>query len=213
VFMNPCIPDKDYIKRIVAVAGDTVEMRCSVLYINGVAQQADLVDGTSCSYWDYDERTGTWDDKKCSRYRENLDGHLHDAFYFRERPHKDKTRADPRFDSDQNDFPEWLGDGRPEELPNCGRMADATEHPEPVGTIVQTSDATMARAPCAPSLHYKVPPGYVFCMGDNRDNSNDSREWGPVPVENIKGKALFIWWSKSDKSDGPRFSRMGKIVN
>jgi len=53
----------------------------------------------------------------------------------------------------------------------------------------------------------------VFAMGDNRDNSNDSRAWGPVPVENIKGKALFIWWSSSARSDGPRFERMGKIVH
>lgn len=42
---------------------------------------------------------------------------------------------------------------------------------------------------------YTVPPGYVFCMGDNRDNSYDSRFWGPVPREYMKGRALFIYWS------------------
>ena len=40
-----------------------------------------------------------------------------------------------------------------------------------------------------------VPKGFIFCMGDNRDNSLDSRFWGPAPDTYLKGRALFIYWS------------------
>ncbi len=41
----------------------------------------------------------------------------------------------------------------------------------------------------------RVPPGYLFVMGDNRDNSQDSRFWGFVPVEAVVGEPLFVYWS------------------
>jgi signal peptidase I len=40
-----------------------------------------------------------------------------------------------------------------------------------------------------------VPPGFIFAMGDNRDDSDDSRYWGLVPRENIEGTPLIIYWS------------------
>ena len=48
-----------------------------------------------------------------------------------------------------------------------------------------------------------VPPGEYFVMGDNRDDSRDSRFWGCVPVENIKGKAVFVYFSWTPDPDAP----------
>jgi signal peptidase I len=51
----------------------------------------------------------------------------------------------------------------------------------------------------------QVPEGNYFVLGDNRDVSQDSRYWGFVPAENIKGKAVFIYWSWEPDPDAPQW--------
>ena len=47
----------------------------------------------------------------------------------------------------------------------------------------------------------RIPEGMLFCMGDNRDNSRDSRSWGFVPRDFLKGRAFIIWWSYEEDRD------------
>ena len=59
---------------------------------------------------------------------------------------------------------------------------------------------------------YTVPSSDLFMMGDNRDNSNDSRYWGPLDMDLVKGRAMFLYWSWDGERNWPRWNRILHVI-
>ena len=104
-----------------------------------------------------------------------------------------------------------------------GSLGSAELYKEKLGEVEHLIRKEMSRYHAPTDGQWVVPAGHYFMMGDNRDNSNDSRYWddpsipkdllGMVPDKNIVGKAFAVWmsWPEPKLSHLPNFSRVGLI--
>lgn len=122
VFKYPEDPNRDFIKRVIAVEGDVIEGRDKKIYVNGLEIK--------------------------ESYIRHTDSYVH------------PKELDPR---------------------------------DNFGPITVLKDK-------------------IFVMGDNRDQSYDSRFWGFVDLKDVKGKALIIYWSWDGENSKPRLERIGKLI-
>ena len=209
VFIDPCEPDKDFIMRIVALGGDTVEVRCDVLYVNRKAVPAHSLK-EDCTYWDRREYSAPWTKESCTTYVEEVDGKEVETVYSPARRDRDRLR---KLVGGERPYEELRGEG---DFPEIGRLPQCPERdggpsPASLGKL-EASPPEPGAGACAQQQRYVVPDGHAFVMGDNREESSDSRRWGPVPLGNFKGKAVSIWWSsKPEAQGGIAWERIGPV--
>jgi signal peptidase I len=106
--------------------------------------------------------------------------------------------------AEQVSLGEYQGVGQGEDMTGSEQMVESlggVEHNILIRREAPTVEGT-----------YVIPPGNYFVMGDNRDNSNDSRYWGLVPEENLVGKAFFIWMNWDWQYKGIGFDRIGTAI-
>jgi len=86
-----------------------------------------------------------------------------------------------------------------------------TLHTETINGVEHATQHITAVTRQLPRTTWVVPNGHYFMMGDNRDNSSDSREWGAVSEKDIVGRAIAVWMHKEPGLNLPTFARNQRI--
>lgn len=147
VFKYPVDPEKDFIKRVIGMGGDKVQIIDGNLYLNGQIVETAPVESAPGT-----EQMRTPDYDKVMFHEEQLE--------------QARFRIQLRYDRSQKNEGPWL-----------------------------------------------VPAGALFVLGDNRDNSQDSRFFGFVPRNNVEGKALKVYWSWDAAAARVVWERIGQKIN
>ena len=162
VFRHPADPENLYVKRVVGLPGETVEIYGTHVYVDGheIAERRALVSDPTAGPLEVVEAA------------EPPAGATYTVFYSRLRDLGDGDGLDALASVDRATF----GVGRP----------------------------------------FTIPEGQYFCLGDNRDNSSDSRFWGTVPRDLVVGRAVGVYWSDDATAprlvDRIRWGRIGTLV-
>ncbi len=158
VFKYPGNPDINYIKRLIGIPGDEIEIIDKVVYINDRPLIAIKFDGSEIMQ-DMDDKFKPYD---LEFFKSETGNHKHII--------------------------------------------------QQVAGVYENQGSNVPK--------FVVPPNKYFAMGDNRDFSADSRFWGFVPAENIKGRAMLVWFSfafPDETTAGStfklRWNRIGKMVD
>jgi signal peptidase I len=200
-------PNKDYIKRLIGLPGDTVEIKNGEIYVNN--EKVIQPEISKNKYFNSVTALQPLDiPKKGIKIPKTfflIVDPVKDTYYMLNEtiyrlPDGIKSGDKFTFDPKNIKYMEGVAPFQTEFLANGGQSVECRSD----GLYI---DKTKCRDVCNIKSLYvllgqygmaghpiTVPEGHYFVLGDNSNNSKDSRYWGFVPANNVKGEALFIWW-------------------